>query len=184
MNFPIYRAFINDENDGIEFISIVEHPAIEKNFLAFKENLKFSIVEDKHLITGPVMIANMPIYRRDEERGEYYVVFEPDVIRNMATKLLSDKAMVNIEHSDPVDGVMLQEAYIKDSSRGIDPKEFEDVPDGSLFCTFKVDNPELWREIKEGTFKGFSLQGIFELEDEVDLYNAILKDLKKLRNVK
>jgi hypothetical protein len=62
----------------------------------------------------------------------------------MATKMLYDKrtTAVNIEHIEgsEVTGVILKELYIKDSSRGISPDEFADVPDGSLFATYKVEN--------------------------------------------
>jgi hypothetical protein len=90
------------------------------------------------------MLANTPLFRRDSQRGEYYVVYTPETIDVMATKMLYDKrtTAVNIEHIEgsEVKGVILKELYIKDSSRGISPAEFTDVPDGSLFATYKVEN--------------------------------------------
>ena len=39
MKLPVYRLDINefDEETGIEFVSLVETPAIQKDFLAFAE---------------------------------------------------------------------------------------------------------------------------------------------------
>ncbi|MEE0267503.1 MAG: hypothetical protein UD103_05940, partial [Bacteroidales bacterium] len=63
------------------------------------------------------------------------------------------------------------------------------VKDGSLFATFHVQNDEVWTSIKEGTFKGFSLSGLFETElvKEIDFnktdketFNMKLTTLKTL----
>jgi hypothetical protein len=40
-------------------------------------------------------------------------------------------------------------------------KGFEDVPDGSWFGSFKVDNDEVWKLVKEGKVRGFSVEGQF-----------------------
>ena len=74
---------------------------------------------------------------------------------------------INLNHDDiPVEGVYLIESYIKDRSRGIVPKEFADIPDGSWLCSFKVENDELWKELTtKNTLNGFSLQGVFQLEE-------------------
>lgn len=56
------------------------------------------------------------------------------------------------------------ECFIKDSEKGISPTGFEDVPEGSLFCTFKVEDEKLWNEIvNTDHFNGFSLEGVFNL---------------------
>ncbi len=52
MKLPVYKLDINewDEETGIEFVSLVESPAIQKDFLAFSETpIKFAIQdEDKN----------------------------------------------------------------------------------------------------------------------------------------
>ena len=55
--------------------------------------------------------------------------------------------------------------FIKDTENGINPTGFEAAEDGSLFAEFKVENEEIWNQIKEGTFKGFSLAGFFDVEE-------------------
>lgn len=141
---PLYQAEINESCDGIEFVALTSKPAINVNFLRFNDSLQFSADEEKRVITGPIMLANTPLFRRDSQRGEYYVMYTPETIDVMATKMLFDKrtTAVNIEHIEgsEVKGVILKELYIKDSSRGIAPVEFADVPEGSLFATYKVEN--------------------------------------------
>lgn len=57
------------------------------------------------------------------------------------------------------------ESYIIDRQRGITPpKGFEDIADGSWFGSFKVENDNIWQEVKAGTFKGFSVEGLFMYE--------------------
>ena len=35
------------------------------------------------------------------------------------------------------------------------------MPNGSWFGTMKVDNDDVLAEVKKGTFRGFSIEGIF-----------------------
>ena len=62
---------------------------------------------------------------------------------------------------------MLFESYLVNKDRGIYPTEFEDVPEGSWICSFKVENDEVWNEIKEGkSLKGFSLEIMCDLVEK------------------
>jgi len=75
----------NMELGGIDAISIVENPAIEEDFIALKteqKEYKFSEVDsEKKIIMGALLVPDKPIYRRDEENGEYYIYFSKDTIR-------------------------------------------------------------------------------------------------------
>jgi hypothetical protein len=175
MELPIFKVLIDGDELGIDKISLVEYPAVDVNFLAFsndKKELMLSVDdEEQRIITGVVARADYPIYRYDNGY-EYYIVFDRDIIKEMAIKLLTDNHQneVNIEHkiNSDVDGVQMLELYIKDSSKGINPKGFENISDGSLFATYKVFNDDIWKAVKEGKFKGFSLEGMFVLEQEID----------------
>ena len=171
----IFYIKINDlDTTGIDAISLVECPAVEKDFLCFSEDKK-PVVEmkfdaSKHIITGVVALADTPIYRFDEQRGEYYVVFSKETIEKMVEKFAKNDLFksVNLQHDDNkfVDGVYMIESYITNKERGISPIEFADIPDGSWICSYKVENDELWNEIVNGKkLNGFSLQGIFELSN-------------------
>lgn len=121
--------------------------------------------EEQRIITGPIMVANKPIYRNDDN-GEYYVVFTPDTIKKIAQKFFKKgyQNNVNLMHDDGnvVSGVTMFESWITDEKRGIKPMNgFEDVPNGSWFGSFKVDNEQVWSDIKDGKFKGFSVEGVF-----------------------
>ncbi len=131
------------------------------------EKMKFAIQnEEEKIVSGPLMLADTPIYRFDKH-GEYYVVFNAATIQKIVQKYFQKgyQANVNLMH-DPmqiVDGVTLFESFITSKKRGIQPMVgFEDAPEGSWFGSFKVDNPEVWASIKNGDFKGFSVEGLFK----------------------
>lgn len=168
---PTYQIDVNmlDSLTGLNAISLVKSPAVEKNFLCFNDQpkvLKFD--ESKHIISGVFILADTPIYRYNEEMGEYYVNFSKEVIEKLVEKYFKEGLTnsVNLNHNDNdfVDGVIMIESYLKDSERGIAPEEFKDVPDGSWLGSFKVENDELWDEIIKGDkYLGFSVQGLFDL---------------------
>lgn len=171
---PVYQALVRDEDSGMLRISLVDDPAVQSDFLAFdshKRTLLYSVQdEEKRLVLGVVMRADFPIFRRDPKLGEFYIVYKADTIRTMAEKYLAENRqnLVNLMHEQgsEVDGVQMVQYFIKGG--GIAPEGFEDIADGSLFAEFHVTNDEVWDAIKAGTYKGFSLEGVFELQPETD----------------
>ena len=236
---PLYEMMIGDTIEGeeeVDFIALVEYPAIQKNFLAFrsvemakvdiivcdecghswdyeeggkdpytchlcgadnskKESVgfnKFSIEnQDQRIVTGALMIADLPIYRRDEDE-EYYVSFSAAEIKKIVQRFFKKgyQSKVNVEHSTPVDGVYMFESFIINREKGImPPKGFEDISNGSWFGSFKVDNEKIWNEVKAGTFKGFSVEGLFRYEktnkvitQEEEIMSQIFKILGQIEH--
>lgn len=188
---PVFEAKIEDITDGIMAIALVDSPAVESNFMVFNKDdrpmQKFSIQdEEQHIITGVVMRNGFPIYRYDEQFGEYFIYYSADTIKLMAEKMMEDDTFnkINIMHDNDqmVSGVNLIELFIKDTDKGISPVGFEDIENGSLFATYKVNNDDIWKEIKEGTFRGLSLQGYFSIiptNKEIEMH----KDKNSLRNI-
>ena len=175
MKLPVYQLEISDDlNDGaeVDFVALVDRPAIERNFLKFKEaKSNFAIQSaDRRIVSGALMLADTPIYRNDTN-GEYYVIFTKETIEKIAQKFFKKgyQSNVNLMHDDSkaVEGVTMYESFIVDSSRGIPAmKGFEDAPEGSWFGSFKVENDSVWKQIESGDFKGFSVEGIFNYKKE------------------
>lgn len=169
---PVFEALIDSIDTGIYKISLVDLPAVESDFVAFdKQNkvMKYNIEnEEQRMVTGVIMRANFNIYRYDEDFGEYYIKYSPETIKLMAEKMMIDNTFnnINLMHEDgtDVEGVNLVELFIKDTDKGINPTNFDDIENGSLFATYKINNDEIWEQIKLGTFRGFSLEGIFDIE--------------------
>jgi hypothetical protein len=172
MELQVYKAQIDPDTTSdleVNFIGLVDRPAIERNFNAFKSNEQkahFTLNEEKRIISGPAMIADMPLYRKDEQLGEYYVVFDKIAIRCIVEKFSSKGYMKNFNLFHKADAqvsdVTIFNSFISDAELGISPlKGFEDVPDGSWFISAKVNNDAVWQQVKAGTIKGFSVEGIF-----------------------
>lgn len=193
-NLPLYEALINDLEDGIFAVSLVSAPATESNWQCFsKEEQMYSIEnEEEHIITGVIMLANYPIFRRDDSGYEYNIVYKPETIKLMSEKMLKDMAhnQIDIEHNGcilPPGTVNLVEIYIKDSEKGISPNFLKDIPDGSLIGSYKIHDDVLWNMCKEGTLHGFSLAGWFDVKEFKDKkkskYSMIEKIKEKLRQL-
>ena len=173
---PLYRVALADD-DGVLRVSLVENPAVESDFEVFRkeEGAKapalYSVQdEDKHLVRGVILRADYPIYRNDG-RGGYYVTFGADVIREAAERFIADghANAVDTDHDGKeVDGVQMVQLFIKDAAVGISPEGFDDIADGSLFGEYHVTDPDIWDEIKAGTWKGFSVEIFYKLIPAAD----------------
>lgn len=171
---PVYNAIISDAETGMFKISLVDDPAVMSNFQAFdKQKIPqmYAIQdEEKRLVRGVVMRADFPIYRRDDKMGEYYIIYKADQIRIMAEKYLAESRQndVNVMHKkdSDVDGVQMVQYFIKGD--GVFVEGFDECADGSLFAEFHIINDDVWNEIKAGTYKGFSLEGVFDMQPETD----------------
>lgn len=185
---PCYIAQITNLEEGILDISLVENPATKQDFVLFSQDeMAFSVQDpEKRIISGVVMSANVPIYRRSPKNGEYYIIFTPEVIEKMVEKMSLEGKLNNItlnHNGQLVEGVTLVELFTKDSSKGLNPTYLKDVTEGSLIASYKVENEEIWNLVKSGEFKGFSLTGLFSayLEDEPDELDNILDLLAQLK---
>lgn len=165
-------VLIKEGKESEEAINIAYASWNKKNFTKFKAS-----DTEKKIISGAAMIANLPIYRRDKARGEYYVMFSPETIEKIAHRYFKKGfiSSANIQHAEPVNGVYIVESFIIDSKRGINtPSGYDSLPDGSWFVSMKVENDTLWNDfLKTGLLTGFSVEGTFieshlgDAEDEV-----------------
>lgn len=183
---PIYELLIDNENDGMFGMALVKHPAMKTQWLAFadEEQLRFSIAdEEEHKILSVIARPDFPIYRISENKEEFYAVFSRKTIEIMSQKFLADgyQGLVNVEHNEELqlDGVNLEQIFIKNTDMGICPKGFENIEEGTLFGIYKIENEDVWAAIKEGVFTGLSLEGMFKIQPipmEIESEKAITID--------
>ena len=191
-NIPTYYASVDEDGTGMYVVSLVDEPAVEVGWQLFNSVQEMFKIEDadRQIITGVVMLAETPIYRRDRENGEYYIKYSKETIEKMVQKFFKNGYQENVDenHSfDLIKGIELQQAFIKDAEKGIAPTGFDKVPDGSLFFTYKVTDAELWDKVKNGSWTGFSLAGAFSLvemsaEDDIteEEFNEIMELIAKV----
>lgn len=160
------------EEDGVNAISFVEHPAIEENFVALsKHEVEFKTLnEEKRIIVGLALTPNKLIYRR---RGdyEYNITFSKETVRKASELYLKRLKNNNttLEHEELTSGVSVIESWIvqdpsmdKTALYGLNAKE------GDWAVVMKVDNDQVWQDVKEGKYQGLSIEGIFSDRNKMD----------------
>ena len=183
------------EDSGIEAISIVESPAIEEDFVALKsDEIKLAeISKDKKVLMGALLVPNKPIYRKSGE-DEYYIYFSKNTISKASQLYLKNGNQNNstLEHQHQLSGLTLVESWIvedevKDKSRLYNLN----VPVGTWMGTVKVNNDEVWNDyVKTNKVKGFSIEGYFadkmenakeSVEEKFETEaNTLLKSIKDI----
>lgn len=173
---PILEMLISESEDdstGVFSISFVDSPAIESKFLKFNKDTKkinFSITnEEKKIVSGPVLIPDKMIYRNDNGY-EYYAFCTKETIEDTVFKFFkTNKAQnVDLQHDGLLlNGITLFESFIIDKERGINtPVTYPEIlPDGTWYVSYKVNSDEIWNACKEGVFNGFSISGLFNMNE-------------------
>lgn len=158
-DLDLYRMSYGDETtDGIYAISLVEDCAIEIDFIYFnKEQQIFSVDnEEKRIVVGPVLIPNQKIYRRDKSGYEYNVYFTQEDVDVFSENFMINGNNNNVTLNHEVTGNGIKMIYFWKSS--IENELGFGAPKGSIFAAYKILNSKVWKEVKDGTFKGFSIE--------------------------
>lgn len=169
---PLINLDVLDDLSGVEIVSLVDRPAVEKEFIAFQDQeIKFSINEEKHIVTGVALIPNQKIYRRDENGKEYYIQVSKEAVERIAQKFFADhnSTNVNLQHQVSVDDCVYFESYLTNKERGIYPKEFGELSDGVWILSCKINNPAVWDLVKQGVVRGFSVEGHLNVVEDKPL---------------
>jgi len=164
----IIELIIDEENEfsGIEAISVVENPAIEEDFIALKEHKEVKLAEvdkEKRILMGAALIPNKKIYRNSGEE-EYYIFFSEDTVRK-ASELFLMKGNQNnstLEHNVELEGMSVVESWIIEDEKKDKSRKYDfDLPVGTWMVSVKVNNDDVWNQVKAGEVKGFSIEGYF-----------------------
>ena len=190
----VFELVIDEESEdsGVNMIALVDYPAIERDFMKFSKQQVFKVVdEEQRIVSGPFMVAGQEIFRTDNEIGDHLVVFTAKTIKQIRNKFIKTHTndMVNLMHDTEVSGVYIAEQFLIDKRRDQGtPKGHEKLPEGSWFGSMLIENEEVWQQVKDGTFKGFSIEGIFERATEEhkpgnleDLFRALEEVIGKIK---
>ena len=186
----IIELVINEEDSlsGIDAVSVVQNPAIQENFIALKRHevtLK-EIDEEKRLLMGAALIPNKHIYRRNEKDEEYYIYFSEKTVRKASELFLmrSNQNNATYEHKDKLNGMSVVESWIIEDEQHDKSKKYGfDLPVGTWMISMKVNNDEVWNDVKEGKVKGFSIEGYFADKLEMsfqDENEVLLEAIRKI----
>ena len=187
---PTIELFIDEDNinDGVQAISLVESPAIEENFVALSEHkVEFKAIDDdKRIIVGLALVPNKKIYRRSKDY-EYNIMFSEQTVRKASEIYLKNLRNHNttLEHNNLTTGVCVIESWVVEDTE-MDKSNLYglNAVKGAWVVTMKVDNDDVWKDIKEQKYLGLSIEGMFSdrIEDMSKKDNAeeILEQIKQL----
>lgn len=176
---PRYKISINpedqkgDEKLGMTQIAYTANPAIiTKGVYLNKIDQKFIFTDElKLIVAAPALIPNLPIYRSDEELGEYEVIFDEQTIEQLREDFMSNlntnNAQFNIDHDSSIEAP----SFILDSWITVEPendpsftKYGVQVPKGSWFVVSKFRDKEYFiNEIVKKERYAYSIEGFLGL---------------------
>ena len=180
----IIELILDEENNeiGIEAISVVENPAIEEDFIALSNDI-IELKEadkEKKLLIGALLIPNKPIYRKSGD-DEYYVYFSKDTVLKASQMYLQNgnQSKATLEHAHDISGLTLVESWIvEDEVHDKSRKYGMNVPVGTWMGAVKVNNDKVWNDfVKTGKVKGFSIEGYFA--DKMERPKEPIADLQE-----
>jgi hypothetical protein len=193
MELPIIELTLEELEQGIDATALVENPAIQRNWMAFKEHKSYEFKthnEDKRILAGALMVADFPMYRNMNGK-EFFVKFSSETIEQLADRMVLNNKLTafNFEHDSKKElaDMHIQQFFIINTELGVNtPIGFEELPNGSLFAFVKVNNEQVWNDyVKTGIVKGFSIEGNFATKEEFSEQQIIneLEQINKISNM-
>lgn len=193
MDLPIIELTLEELEQGIDATALVENPAIQRNWMAFKEHKSYEFKthnEDKRILAGALMVADFPMYRNMNGK-EFFVKFSSETIEQLADRMVLNNKLTafNFEHDAKKElaDMHIQQFFIINTELGVNtPIGFEELPNGSLFAFVKVNNEQVWNDyVKTGIVKGFSIEGNFATKEEFGEQQIIneLEQINKIDNM-
>lgn len=192
----IIELFLDEENEnsGIEAISVVESPAIESDFIALKnQEIKMAEVDkEKRILMGAALIPNKPIFRKNEKGDGYYVFFSSNTVKKASEMFFirGNQSKATLEHQMSIQNLTVVESWLVDNPKMDKSVNYGlNVPKGTWMVSMKVNNDEIWNDyVKTGKVKGFSIEGFFsdqanrpkeQIEEELEA-NTLLNKIKNI----
>lgn len=168
-----FEGKYNKKSKGVFAISLVHSPATEEHFIAMSKQDKLvtlaKVDEEKRILMGLVLQPEQLIYRVDENGNEFEMFFSEQTIRDFSQNFFQSGFQLNskLEHDTPIDGVTFTESWlVADPEKDKSAAYGLEYPVGSWLVSMKVDNDDIWDNyIKTGELRGFSIDGMVELEE-------------------
>jgi hypothetical protein len=166
------ELIIKNEDDGVYAISLVDSPAIQENFIMLSsQNVELKILdEEKRIVVGFALVPEKRIYRKYKEK-EFNVFFTKETVAK-SQELFMKNLNINkftTEHREEVNGVNVIESWIVEDPKNDKSNLYKLKPKGGEWVVMsKIYNDDVWNEVKNGTFKGYSIEGLYDGFDKLE----------------
>lgn len=181
------EMIIKDENiDGVFAISLVDKPAIQEDFIYLSSHeIELKVTnEEKREVVGIALVPDKKIYR-NVDGEEFNIYFTAQTIEKTNELFMKNLNLNKItsQHERDVEGVSVIESWIVEDSKQDKSNIYNlNAPVGSWIVKMKVYNDSEWVRVKNGEYKGFSIEGKYK-EAEVKASEQVDDLIKEIENL-
>lgn len=155
-------------DDGVFCMSLVENPATKTQLVMFDDESKLLQFQDddKQIVYSVAMRPNMLIPRKDVNGEPAMVFYTEDTIADLQQNFFKK----NYHNGSTInhDGKVREDLYIFESWIVQDPEKDKatllgmQVQKGDWITAQKIENAEVWQDVKSGKLTGFSIEAYLE----------------------
>ena len=162
----------NESEDGVFAISLVDSPAIEENFIMLSsQEVELKILdEEKRLVVGFALVPEKRIFRKVKDK-EFNIFFTKETVA-LSSELFMKKLNLNkftTEHEKEVQGINVIESWIVEDAKNDKSNIYNlGAKGGEWVVMSKIYNDDIWKQVKEGKFKGYSIEGMYDGFDKLE----------------
>ena len=159
-----YELKYNVGEEGVFCMSLVENPATKTQLVMFSEDKELLQFQDdeKQIIYSVAMRPNMLIPRKDINGEPAMVFYTEETVKDLQQNFFKNNSHngSTINHNGKKDNSL----YIFESWIVDDPEKDKatslglDVKKGDWVTAQKVDNKDIWQDVKSGKLTGFSIE--------------------------
>jgi hypothetical protein len=178
----------NEKEDGVFAVSLVENPAIEENFVALsQQEIELKVAdEERRVVVGVALVPEKRIYRKIKDK-EFNIYFSKETIAKAQELYMKNLNANNVttEHEKPIKDATVIESWIVESEKQDKSNLFKlNAPKGSWVIMMKINNNDEWKQVQEGNYKGFSIEGIFQGFEELNAKKQLSEDEIMIETIK
>ena len=178
----------NEKEDGVFAVSLVENPAIEENWVALSaEGIELKVAdEERRVVVGIALVPEKRIYRKMKDK-EFNIYFSKETIAKAQELYMRNLNANNVttEHEKPIKGATVIESWIVENEKFDKSNIYKlNAPVGAWVIMMKINNEEEWKSIKEGNYKGFSIEGMFQGFEALEASTQLSEDEVLVEKIK
>jgi hypothetical protein len=157
---------IKSADDGVFAISLVDQPAIEENFVALAaQDVEFKVVdEERRIVVGFALVPEKRILRLMGGK-KFNIYFTKETVAQAAEDFMKKMMLKKFttDHEEKVDGITVIESWVVEDAKHDKSNLYGlGAKGGEWVLMSKIDNNEVWDEVKAGKFKGYSIEARFD----------------------
>lgn len=157
---------IKNDKDGVFAISLVESPAIESDFIALSSHeVELKVIdEERRILVGFALVPEKRILRVMNGK-KFNIYFTKDTVAKSQELYMTQMNLQRwtLEHKRKTNGVAVIESWVVEDPKNDKSNLYNLDPKGGEWVIMtKVYNDQVWQEVKDGKYKGFSIEGMYD----------------------